>query len=111
MKLDGVWIGDFDRMVFIEQPTKTRDSVSGQETVSAWTEFKRVWANRMQDSKESFEVQKQVANDIGKFAIRYTAGITEEMRVNDKGEYHYILGIKTVDRNSFLVLTTEKRDG
>ncbi len=111
MKLDGIWIGDFDRLVLIEQPVTTVDPVSSQRKITSWTTFQSMWASRMQDSKEALEVNKQVANNVGQWAIRYVAGVTEEMRVNDKGEYHYVRGIRRIDRNNFLVLTTERRDG
>jgi head-tail adaptor len=111
VKLDGIWIGDLDRLIFIEQPVIEIDSVSGQRKISSWTTVCKMWANRMQVSKEYFEVDKQVANNSGQWVVRYHAGIDETMRVNDKGEYHYITGIRRIDRNSFLVLMTEKRDG
>lgn len=111
MKLDGIWIGDLDRLLVIESPTTTTDSTSSQRKITGWTEFKKVWGKRDQSSKEDFEVAKQVANNSGKWFTRFISGVDETMRVNDKGEYHYILGIQRVDRDSYLVLTTEKRDG
>lgn len=109
MKLDGVWIGDFDILVVIEQASQTKDSVTG-EAVSTWTTFASVWANRMKVSTESFEASQQVTNRSSKWGIRWISGVTEQMRVNDHGVYHYIKGIEEQDRKKILVLTTEERD-
>ncbi len=110
MKLNGVWIGDFDTKVVIESQVKTRNATTSEEEIT-WQTFATAWANRNRKSNESFEVQKQVANETGDWVIRYIAGIDETMRVNDHGMYHYIKSIQRVDRNSILVLMTEKRDG
>lgn len=110
MRLDGVWIGDMDRKITIEQSTETRNDTTS-EVVKTWSTFVTAYAGRLQDSAENFEVQKQVSNNIAKWAIRYMTGITEQMRVNDHGEIHYIKGIVRKDRDCMLVLTTERRDG
>ena len=109
MKLNGIWIGDFDRKITIEEPTYTVDSVSSQRKITGWTTVCTAWAARVQESKEMFEVQQQLANNSGEWMIRYNSLITEVMRVNDHGVYHDIKGIRIVDRNNFLVLTTERR--
>lgn len=100
-----------DRLIIIEQPVITVDPVSSQRKITSWTTFTKVWANRMQDSKEVFEVQKQVSKNTGNWQIRNAKGVDETMRINDKGTYHYILGIKRNDRNNTLDLATEERDG
>lgn len=110
MKLDGIWIGDLDRKILIESPTEVKSAITGQVTYT-WATFLTMWANRQQDSKESIEANKQVANDTGSWVIRYATGVNETMRVNDHGDIHYIKGIRVVDRDSLLVLMTEKRDG
>lgn len=110
MKLDGVWIGDFDRKIIIESETETRNTTTS-EVIKTWATFATAWANRGQDSKEVFEAQKQVASNVGQWTIRNITGINETMRVNDHGVYHDIKSIRRIDRNSFLVLMTEQRDG
>lgn len=110
MKLDGIYIGDFDRKITIESETETINTTTS-ERIKTWSFHATAWANRLQDSKEGFEAQKQVSNNTSQWAIRHTAGVDETMRVNDHGTYHYIKGIRKVDRNNFLILMTEQRDG
>lgn len=110
MNLTGIHFGQLDVKIRIEQPTESVNAVTSERTVSTWTEFARRWAKRMSASDERFEANQAVALTGNGYLIRHTDGITEAMRVNDGGEYHYIKGIERVDRKQYMVLKTEKRD-
>lgn len=112
MNLDGIHFGQLDVRIKIEEPTISKNSVTSEDTTSAWTEVKKVWAKRMSKSDERIEANQGVAFTGSTYLIRHTEGIDETMRVNDynAGEYHYIKGIERVDRKQFMILRTEKRD-
>jgi len=103
-------IGRMDTQIIIESSIITREPVTGEQ-VHTWSTFATVWAEkmRMPISNEVIEADQQVARKVSKWKVRSLA-VTETMRVNRGGEISYISGIEEIDRNKFLVLTTEKRD-
>lgn len=104
-------IGAMDVLLLIESPVKTYSTVTNEQ-IKSWASFGSAWAEKLIDPKssEGFEGDQQVARKVYVFRIRYQAGITEEMRVVRGSEISYIRGIEEVDRQEFLLLTTEKRD-
>jgi head-tail adaptor len=103
--------GRRDIYITVEEPTETRHVVTN-EVISTWAAFARVYGQQMKppESVEGFEADQQVARQTSRYKIPYLAGLTEKMRFNITGEYHYVRGIELWDRRKFQVVTTEKRD-
>jgi SPP1 family predicted phage head-tail adaptor len=110
MNLTGIHFGQLDVRVRIEEPTVETNSVTGEKTITSWTEVTRIWAKRLSASDEKFEANQMVALNSSAYMIRFNDDIDETMRVNDGEEYHYIKGIERVDRKQYMMLKTEKRD-
>lgn len=109
MRLGVTFIGDLDTKFLIEQNIQTDQSVTN-EKIDSWSSFKSIWGRWIKDSTDIFEAHQQVSLETGDILARYDSGITDTMRINDNGVYHYIKGIKKLDRNVSMILKTEKRD-
>lgn len=109
MRINGLHIADLDKLFTIETPSYTQNATTN-ERIKSWTTYTKVWGKWLQNSNEKFEANQSVALNDSKILIRWTSGLTETMRVNDDGVYHYIKGIDITDRNVSMVLKTEKRD-
>lgn len=103
-------VGKLDTPLIIEQAIITREPVTGEQ-IKTWEMFASVWGEKvkMPISNEVIEADQQTAKKVSKWRIRHIA-VTEVMRVNRNGEISYISGIEEIDRNKFLIITTEKRD-
>lgn len=109
MRLNGLNIADLDKKFIIEQPTYTNQAVTNERT-KTWSTFATVWGKWVSRSDEKFEADQSVALNESKVLIRYLSGLTETMRINDGGVYHYVKGIAETDRRVSMMVTTEKRD-
>lgn len=107
----GASIGKMDLRVIIESATTSSNS-STNEPEETWSTFHTCWAERLRNtfSDEVVEGDQKTARTYMKLRIRWVAGITEQMRLNVDGAYHYIKGIEEWGRKSYLIITTEKRD-
>lgn len=109
-------IGAMDVYLTLQTPVKTYDSVTNEQLKDSWATVDTLWAEKLNPppSHEKFEGNQTV--DIGayKFRIRYYPGITTQMRfmrtVDGDPEYNYITGIDEMDRSTFQIVTTERRD-
>lgn len=110
MRLNGITIGEFDRLIVIEQPTLSKDSVTNEQLQVTWSTFVSVWAKFMGSSDDKIEADQKVAVTNDKWLTRYASGVNETMRINDNSVYHYIKGIDRTDRGVTLLIKTEKRN-
>jgi head-tail adaptor len=110
MRLKGIDIAELDKKVIIEQPTYTRDSLTGEQLKATWTTFATVWSKCDDVTLEKSEADQNVALGDSMWMIRWVSGFNETMRINDGGIYHYVKGIKTTDRNVTITFRTEKRN-
>lgn len=104
-------IGDLDRRIIIEVPTKTANSY-GEETLS-WATYRTVWAKmEWKGGSEKEETQRITATSKICFYIRnLEISINEQNRINYNGEYYYINVINEIEgREKFLELETQKKD-
>lgn len=104
-------IGAMDVELVVEQPTYSFDPVTNEQTVT-WSTFTTLWGEKIKnpESDELFEGDQQVARTRSYFRVRWTEGLNEMMRVTRNGVAEYIKRIEEIDREKFLMLTTEKRD-
>lgn len=109
MRLNGINIADLDKRFIIETPSYSNNAVTN-ERVKTWTTYATVWGKWVTNSAEKFEADQSVAVNENKILIRWLSGLTETMRINDGGVYHYIKGIDMNDRNITMLIKTEKRD-
>lgn len=73
-------IGRLRHRIVIEESIAGRDSFGAE--VSEWSQFAKVWADVSPVSGREFIAFKQINAEITtKVTIRYTAGVTTEMRV------------------------------
>lgn len=110
MRLKGIDIAELDKKVIIEEPTYSVDSLTNEKKKASWSTFATVWASHDDVTLDKFEADQQVALGDSMWMIRWLSGVTENMRINDGGTYHYIKGLKTTDRNVTIAIRTEKRD-
>jgi SPP1 family predicted phage head-tail adaptor len=104
-------IGDLDRRIRIEVPTKTANSY-GEETLS-WGAYRNVWAKmEWKGGSEKEETQRITATSKLVFTIRnLDISINEQNRINYDGKSYYIKVINEIEgRESFLELETEQKD-
>lgn len=109
MRINGIHIAELDRKFIVEQPTKSGQAVTNEKIIT-WSTLTSVWGKWVTNSDETNEADQNVAKTNGKILIRYLSGLTEQMRINDGGVYHYIKGIDEVDRKVTMLVKTEKRD-
>ncbi len=104
-------IGKMDMLFTIQMPVLTYDSVTNEQ-LKSWTDVGTLWGEDLKytASKESFEADQQVSILKYYIKVRYQSLITTTMRLVRNGEYNYIMAIEFVDRDKFMILTTEKRD-
>jgi len=104
-------IGDLDRRIRIEVPTKTANSY-GEETLS-WGAYRSVWAKiEWRGGSEKEETQRITATSKLVFTIRnLDISINEQNRIDYNSKYYYIKVINEIEgRESFLELETEQKD-
>ena len=104
-------IGDLDRRVIIEVPTKTTNSY-GEETLEFST-YRTVWAKmEWKGGSEKEETQRITATTKLVFTVRnLDISINEQNRINYDGEYYYIKVINEIEgREKFLELETTAKD-
>jgi len=103
--------GRRDIKITVEQATESRHATTG-EKVYSWSNYAAVWGQQMKPpaSNETYEADQQVAVQVSRYKIPYLGGLTEKMRFNIAGVYHYIKGIEEWDRRKYLAVTVERRD-
>ena len=104
-------IGDLDRRIRIEVPTKTANSY-GEETL-IWESYRIVWAKmEWKGGSEKEETQRITATSKICFYIRnLDISINEQNRISYDGKYYYINVINEIEgRESFLELETTAID-
>jgi head-tail adaptor len=110
MRIVGIDIADFDVKFIIEQPTYELDSLTNEKKKASWSTFATVWGKIDEVTNDKIEADQQVALGDSMVTTRWVSGVTENMRLNSGGTYHYIKGMKTTDRNVTIQFKTEKRD-
>lgn len=106
----GDTIGNLDRRVELQIPTKSRDGFGGE--VITWSGIATVWASVEYPSagqREDQSANQQTAFLRAKFTIRYRADVTAETRLVFDGKEWDILNRAESGRKARLVLTAENR--
>lgn len=87
----GARAGSFDRRIIIEQKDETTDTTYGG-TTSTWETYITRWASIKPYSRgiEYFDGGAVRAEKTLVFTIRYTTGITTDMRILHEGKYYNI---------------------
>lgn len=86
-------IGKFDRRITIEQPTETRNAAN-EKVKKSWSTFKSAYAEIVdQRGDEKFAAAQTSAQMARIFRVRYTTGITEQMRIQFDGKVYNIKSI------------------
>ena len=102
--------GKLDTKITIEKPTQAADAYN-EPVTSGWTTHATAQAEKIFKSVDEVgEASQVVAVQMILWRIRYQAGITEKMRINDGTDKYYIMGIETVGRVRELMIKTIKRD-
>lgn len=104
-------IGDLDRRIILEVPTKNANSY-GEEVLS-WAVYRTVWAKiDWKGGSEKVEKEKITATSKVLFYIRnLDISINEEYRISYDSKYYYINVINEIDgRDRFLELETDRKD-
>lgn len=104
-------IGDLDRRILIEVPTKTANSY-GEETL-IWTTYRVVWAKmEWKGGSEKEETQRITATSKLVFTVRnLDISINEQNRISYNDKYYYIKVINEIEgREKFLELETTEKD-
>ena len=102
--------GQLDRRIVIESYTATRDALGGE--IQTWSTLRTVWAAVMYKEIQSDESQMAASQVVAlkvNFRVRYTAGVTEKMRILFESEYYDILSITFEGRKRFALIETERR--
>lgn len=82
--------GLLNTKVIIEQYSEAIDSVG--DVSLTWTTFATVWANILTNSGKEFVQARETHSSLSRvITIRYLAGVTPQMRVNDSSTYYNIL--------------------
>jgi len=110
MRLKGIEIADFDTKFVIEYPVYSTDSLTNEQKIASWSTFTTIWGKIDYVTNDKFEADQQVALGDSMIVTRWFSGALDNMRIKDGSTYHYIKGIKTVDRNITIQFRTEKRD-
>jgi len=104
--------GRLDRRITIEQVTQTRGTTGSVK--DSWASVHRCWAEKeygiRKGEGETYDAARLTADNTVKFRIRYYAGITEKMRINDDSVYYDIEHIAEEGRKRFLIIKAKKRD-
>lgn len=84
------------------------------EKVEEWKDFKECWAEiRPLDGREYWSARQTTSEITGKIKIRYTAGITNKMRVVDESNGSKIYDIEAVidteNKHKELVLLVKEK--
>src|SRR6187551_1630483 len=110
MRIKGIEIADFDVKFVIEEPVYSVDSLTNEQSISSWSTFTSIWGKIDDVTADRFEADQQVAVGDSMITTRWFSGANETMRIKDGSTYHYIKGIKTVDRNVTIQFRTERRN-
>lgn len=101
--------GRLDRRITIEQPSTSQDSLG--EEVTTWSTFATAWADRIDmRGRERFDADQDIATRIATFRLRWLAGVTDEMRIQDEGAAWYVTGVAGDEREGWLELTAEAQN-
>ena len=106
-------IGALDRLIIIEYPVTTRNSVG--DSLVTWTTLASVYSTRTyprsQENRSEGQQQGRITSTIPvEFIVWYRSDVDETMRVNDDGVYYNIMRVNYVgQRNEMLKLVTEKK--
>ena len=104
-------IGEMDRYIVIESTTITRGDGGGE--INTWATFDSRWAKReYKGGFEGVEADQKVSTNTISYIVWYDSGkiITEQMRVNDDGDYWQIRFIEKIGRNDKLILHCENNE-
>lgn len=101
--------GKLRNRIDIEEPTQQTNE-SG-ETQPTWSIKQTVWASVEPLRGQEAFIAQQVNNEIThKVVMRYTSGITSNMRIDFNGRKLYISSIvDQFERNEYLELTCKER--
>lgn len=101
--------GRLDRLVVIQQETRTNDEYN--QPVYTWATFSSVWA-MVEDKSgaEGYQADQLTATMNTVFTIRYLSGIDEKMRILFNNRFYNIRWIKSPDRNRTLEIGTSISD-
>jgi head-tail adaptor len=114
-------VGARDTKYVIQSRSISYDSLTNQQ-VESWSDYASVWGENLkpmrtgvkdQESKgdEIFEGDQQVAKTIITVRIKYMSAIVPTWRMIFKStDIYYITGVDIEGRNSYLVITAERRD-
>ena len=101
--------GKMRHEIVIQKSTYTVDSFGGRTDV--WVDFLECWAScRALTGREAFNMQQFSASIDRVFQIRYSTGITPDMRIlnNEDGLYHDIVsGVDDDGRRRDLTIYTQ----
>lgn len=101
--------GQLDRRIIIQTQQTSRDDWNHPRV--QWTNLATVWASKMDRTSVTVnELQQEVNVNRTVWTIRYRSDIDTTQRINVKGSYYYITGVKELGRREGLQLTTEERD-
>lgn len=101
-------IGAMNKLITIMKVTTSKGDTG--QNIETFSKFKAAWAFMYFDNgNETFESQKETAINRVKFFIRYTKGITEQMKVYYDEHYYDITHIEETNNKQYLVLRATKK--
>lgn len=99
-------IGRMDRLVEIQYPKLTRDTIGGDST--EWKRFARVWAQAIPlMAKERYRSAEIRESKTYTFRIRFLRNLGSEMRIIHDEQPYRITGIAELGRKEGLEITAE----
>jgi SPP1 family predicted phage head-tail adaptor len=101
-------IGKMNKLITIMKITTSKGD-TGQH-IETPSKYKTAWSYMYFDNgNETFESNKETAINRVKFFIRYTTGITEQMRVYYDSNYYDITHIEETNNKQYLILKAVKK--
>ena len=101
-------IGELNKRVTLEYPTRVRDSQGGY--VVTWVESATVWAKKWSVSSVEQKASLQVSMiRIQKIAIRFRHSLLPSWRIKYGNKYYNITSIDPDKNNEFMYLTVEEQ--
>lgn len=93
--------GELDRRIVIEDLTDGKDDYGGKTEI--WSNFATVWAKKIPMRGREYQAPAQVGAEVDTiFRIRWLAGVTTRMRINDDGQYYDIQYLAELGRREGL---------
>lgn len=84
-------VGDLDKRILLQAPTKTRTSAGGVTIV--WTDMATVWAKKTTHrSDEAIQSMKETGIATHNWRIRYRRGVRASWRIKYGDQYMAIIG-------------------